>query len=256
MDAEAPPLRRLAARGRPAAGTGGAGLGAMVEWSRAHAERLGAGATRAADGRRRGLRAPRRGRAALAHDDARMAVLRAAEGAEAARSASPVGWRCAWCSGPSRHRRRPVAVRRPEAARAPAPASRARGDATGDQTRAMKRALYALQLIDARSAAARALTAARGRLKAGARAVSFHGVRTPDGEIGIRSRLKSAAPRACRSSPTPGTARRACARKSAARLLFSPNRSGVPGSCLAPARSVHGKESNLHLWIKIPCSAN
>ena len=93
--------------------------------------------------------------AALAAGDTRGAVLRLAEGAEAARAASPVAVALRLVAD---------AERRIDGDPAPsADLKRARlllrlsreAMATGDQTRAMKRAWYALQLIDADAAAKR-----------------------------------------------------------------------------------------------------
>jgi len=130
-----------------------AALGALREWEARAAERLQAGSYPALETVAAVVAARRaEAEAALARSDARAAVLRLAEGAEAARSASPVA----------------VALRLVERAEQridgdPSPSAdlkRARlllrlsreAMATGDQTRAMKRALYALQLIDAEDA--------------------------------------------------------------------------------------------------------
>ena len=130
-----------------------AALGALREWEARAAERLQAGSYPALETVAAVVLARRaEAEAALARGDARAAVLRLAEGAEAARSASPVA----------------VALRLVERAEQridgdPSPSAdlkRARlllrlsreAMATGDQTRAMKRALYALQLIDAEDA--------------------------------------------------------------------------------------------------------
>ncbi|HEV7590774.1 MAG TPA: hypothetical protein VGO40_21870 [Longimicrobium sp.] len=138
LAADPPPVRIRAA------------LGALLQWESRAAERLDAGrypalrATAAVVSARRA-----EAEAALARDEPRIAVLRVAEGAEAARSASPVA----------------VALRLVDRAEQridgdPSPSANLRrarlllrlsreAMATGDQTRAMKRAFYALQLIDA-----------------------------------------------------------------------------------------------------------
>ena len=134
----------------PAPGRVRAGIAALEEWEARAAERRTAGSYPELDSLA-SMVAERRAaaEAALAAGDARGAVLRLAEGAEAARGASPVV----------------VALRLVRDAEAridgdPSPSAdlrRARlllrlsreAMATGDQTRAMKRAWYALQLIDA-----------------------------------------------------------------------------------------------------------
>ena len=130
-----------------------AALGALEEWESRAAARLETGRYPALESVAAVVAARRaEAEAALARGETRTAVLRLTEGAEAARSASPVA----------------VALRLVEAAEQridgdPSPSAdlkRARlllrlsreAMATGDQTRAMKRALYALQLIDAEDA--------------------------------------------------------------------------------------------------------
>jgi hypothetical protein len=130
-----------------------AALGALLEWESRAAARREAGRYPALDSVATVVAARRaEAQAALARDDARGAVLRLAEGGEAARSASPVA----------------VALRVVGRAEQridgdPSPSAELRrarlllhlsrdAMATGDQTRAMRRALYALQLIDADAA--------------------------------------------------------------------------------------------------------
>jgi len=153
MDAEA----RLAAASLlaadPPAARVRAALGALREWESRAAERLEAGRYPALDSVATVVAARRaEAEAALARDDARGAVLRLAEGAEAARSAGPVAVSL-----------RVVARAEQRIDGDPSPSAELRrarlllhlsreAMATGDQTRAMKRALYALQLIDAEDA--------------------------------------------------------------------------------------------------------
>jgi hypothetical protein len=153
MDAEA----RVTAAARLAADPPPArirtALGALTEWEARADERLRAGSYPALRTVASVVAARRAdAEAALARDEPRIAVVRLAEGAEAARNASPLA----------------VALKLVEQAELridadPSPSvdlRRARlllrlsreAMATGDQTRAMKRALYALQLIDAHDA--------------------------------------------------------------------------------------------------------
>jgi len=130
-----------------------AGIAALEVWESRAAERLGTGRYPGLDSVA-AVVATRRAEAvaALAQGDARGAVLRLAEGGEAARSASPVAVAL---------RLVVQAERRIDGDRSPSPdLKRARlllrlsreAMATGDQTRAMRRAWYALQLIDAEDA--------------------------------------------------------------------------------------------------------
>lgn len=130
-----------------------AALLALEEWEARAAERLDAGryptlqAVAAVVAARRA-----EAQAALARGDARAAVLSLAAGGEAARSASPVAVALRLVAS---------AEQRIDADPSPSPdLKRARlllrlsrdAMATGDETRALKRALYALQLIDAEDA--------------------------------------------------------------------------------------------------------
>jgi hypothetical protein len=130
-----------------------AALGALAEWESRAASRLEAGRYPALETVAAVVSARRaEAEAALARDEARTAVLRVAEGADAARSTSPVAValrlveqaerRIDGDPSPSQDLRRALLLLR---------LSR-EAMATGDQTRAMKRALYALQLIDAEDA--------------------------------------------------------------------------------------------------------
>lgn len=125
-------------------------LAAVTEWETRAAARLEAASYPALDSVAR-IVALRRGEAetALAAGDTRGAALRLAEGAEAARTMSPVAVALRLVED---------AERRIDGNASPSPdLRRARlllrlsreAMATGDQTRAMKRAWYALQLIDA-----------------------------------------------------------------------------------------------------------
>ncbi|MFL5537421.1 MAG: hypothetical protein ACJ8J0_00420 [Longimicrobiaceae bacterium] len=130
-----------------------AALSALREWEARAAERLEAGSYPALQATAAVVAARRaEAEAALARGDARAAVVHLAEGGEAARGASPVAvalrlvasaeQRIDGEASPSADLRRARLLLR---------LSR-EAMATGDQTRAMKRALYALQLIDAEDA--------------------------------------------------------------------------------------------------------
>jgi hypothetical protein len=130
-----------------------AALAALVEWETRAAERLEAASYPALDSVARVV-AVRRGEAeaALAASDARGAALRLAEGAEAARTMSPVAVALRLVEDAER-RIDGDASPTPELRRARLLLRLSReAMATGDQTRAMKRAWYALQLIDAEEA--------------------------------------------------------------------------------------------------------
>jgi hypothetical protein len=130
-----------------------AALAALRAWEARAAERLKAGSYPTLDSVALVVSARRaEAEAALARGDGRAAVLRLSEGAEAAREASPVAVALRLVTR---------AEQRIDADASPsADLKRARlllrlsreAMATGDQTRAMKRALYALQLIDAEDA--------------------------------------------------------------------------------------------------------
>jgi hypothetical protein len=138
----------------PSAGRLRAGIAALEEWEARAAERRASASYPGLDSLA-AVVAERRAaaQAALAAGDARGAALRLAEGAEAARAASPTVVALRLVAD---------AERRIDGDPAPsAELRRARlllrlsreAMATGDQTRAMKRAWYALQLIDADAAA-------------------------------------------------------------------------------------------------------